>query len=184
MNRLLLLAVLVGLTGCAEFGYAQDAYRNRFPDRGGRYDDYSRTPEYRRITSDAAQYASRVDRALRIGSGQERRIRDLLVDRTARLLQQTRPRDHRAVYPFPRNTSTRASRDFWDRADRDIERILGRRDADAYRRFVRYGDRYDDRDGRYRDDDRYRNDGRYDGRYDDRSRDDGERGRVRGTWGN
>jgi hypothetical protein len=183
MNRPLLLAALVvGLTGCAELGVAQDVFGSRYPDRdrypdrrrSGQYEDYSRTTEYRRITADAGDYARRVGDALRLDNGQERRIRDLLVDRTARLLQRTSPRDHRAAYPFPRDFryDTRATRAFWSPADRDIERVLGRRDADAYRRYVRAGGRSN---GRY--------DGHYDRRddgYDRRRDDDGERGRV---WG-
>jgi hypothetical protein len=184
MNRLFLLAALVaGLTGCAELGVAQDVFGSRYPDRDrypdrrrtGQYEDYARTTEYRRITSDADAYARRVGDALRLDNGQERRIRDLLVDRTARLLQRTSPRDHREAYPFPRDFryESRSSRAFWAQADRDIERLLGRRDADAYRRYVRAGGRSN---GRY--DDRY---GRRDGdRYDRRRDDDGERGRV---WG-
>ena len=188
MSRLILIgAVVVALAGCSDLGYARDVY-NRVPGRttDGRYDrrtdDYSRTPEYRRISSDAADYARRVDASLRIGNGQERRIRDLLADRTARLLQRTNPRDHRAVYPFPRRFSgdSRAARSFWASADRDIERILDRRDADAYRRYVRAGGRYDNR-GQY--DSRNNDRGRYDNRdrddddrrRDDRGRDDGER---------
>ena len=191
-STLLVLAV-AALAGCAELGTVQDVYRQRYPDRtsSGRTDrdDYARTAEYRRITSDAADYARRVDDALRGGSGQERRIRDLLTDRTARLLQRTNARDHRAVYPFPRRFSgdSRAARTFWDQADRDIERLLGRQDADTYRRYVRAGGRYDDRyrddrtnNGRYRDgtrDDRYRDDDRRDDdRRDEQGRDDGERG--------
>jgi hypothetical protein len=181
MSRLLLLAgLLVGLGGCTELGYAQDVFGGRYPERG-RYpdrtsgrDDYSRTPEYRRITSDAADYARRVDDALRVGNDQERRIRDLLTDRTARLLQRARARDHREVYPFPRRFrgETRATREFWAQADRDIERILDRRDAQAYRRFVRAGGQVDRR-------------GRSDDRYDRRDRDDGERGGIWGvrSWG-
>lgn len=179
MTRPSLLLALLALSGCAELGGgagdilgSQYPDRDRYPDRrSGRYEDYSRTTEYRRITSDAGDYARRVDDALDIGGDQERRIRDLLVDRTARLLQRTSARDHREVYPFPRRfrNESRATRDFWAQADRDIERILGRRDADAYRRFVRAGGRYDRRD-----------DDRYDRRDDRRGRDDGERGRI---WG-
>lgn len=181
MTRLLLLSALVALSGCAELGVTQDVfgsrYPNRYPDRRpDRYEDYARTAEYRRITSDAANYARRVDNALRLDNGQERRVRDLLIDRTARLLQRTRVRDHREVYPFPRRfrNEGRATRAFWAQADRDIERVLSRADADAYRRYVRAGGRYDARDDR-------RGDRRRDDRYDDRrGRDDGERGRV---WG-
>lgn len=185
MTRPLLLLALVALGGCAELGAAQDIYRGRLPDRypgrdrsaDSRADDYSRTTEYRRITADAADYARRVGDALRLQNQQEDRIRDLLVDRTARLLQRTRARDHRDVYPFPRDfgSSTRATRSFWATADRDIERILGRRDADLYRRYVRTGGRYDDsgyryddRDGQYRDG-QARDGGNW-------GRDDGERG--------
>ena len=174
MSRLTLFAAaLVALSGCTELGSIGLPTSDRYPDRTsdrGRADDYSRTSEYRRISSDAAAYAQRVDASLRIGSGQERRIRDLLTDRAARLLQQTNPRNHRAVYPFPRRFSgdSRAARAFWSSADRDIERILGGRDAEVYRSYVRGGGRYDQRDNR-RDN---RNDGRYE---DQRGRDDGDR---------
>ena len=201
MSRLILLAAALSLAGCAELGYARDVY-NRMPGRTsgdvyGRNGDYSRTDEYRRITSDAADYARRVGGALRVGSGQESRIRDLLTDRTARLLQRTNQRDHQAVYPFPRRFSDdgRAARAFWATTDRDIERLLGREDADVYRRYVRADGRYDNRDYNRRDerryddrgdDDRRDDDGRRDDddddddrrddrRYDDRGRGDGER---------
>ncbi len=193
MSRLILLATaLVALGGCAEYGMARGVY-DRIPGRPGRTsdggygrsDDYSRTREYRRISSDAADYAQRVDASLRIGSGQESRIRDLLTDRTARLLERTNSRDHSRVYPFPRRFSgeSGAARSFWSSADRDIERLLGRRDADVYRRYVRAGGRYDNR-GQYDDRDRYDDRGQYDDRddrrrdardRDDRGRDDGER---------
>ena len=173
MSRLILFAAALSLAGCAELGYARDVY-NRMPGRtsGDVYDrngDYSRTDEYRRITSDAADYARRVGGALRVGSGQESRIRDLLTDRTARLLQRTNSRDHRAVYPFPRRFSgdSRAARDFWATADRDIERLLGRQDADVYRRYVRAGGRYDNRAYDRRDDRRYDDRRDEDGRRDD-----------------
>ena len=196
MSRLLLLAAAVfAVAGCSDLGYAQDVY-NRIPGQSGRpsnggygrADDYSRTTEYRRISSDASDYARRLDSALRLSNGQEQRIENLLVDRTARLLQRTNPRDHRDVYPFPRRFSgdSRAARSFWASTDRDIERLLDRRDADAYRQYVRGGGRYDTRynDGRYgngtygngRSDDRGRDDRRDDRRDDDRrGRDDGER---------
>ena len=194
MTRLSLLAFgLLLLGGCGTLNDYVDRYggRDRFPDsqrypdsrRDDGYDDYSRTSEYRRITQDADDYARRVDDELRVGSGQERRIRDLLVDRTARLLQQTRARDHRAVYPFPRRfrDDSRAARNFWSLADRDIERILGRQDADAYRLYVRNGGRYD-RSGTYdRTDPRY---GRQTNGRADRGRDDGQRGRSEEARGN
>ena len=210
MTRLSFLAFgLLLLGGCGTLNEYADRYGgragNRYPDsqrypdsrRDDRYDDYSRTDEYRRITQDADDYARRVDDQLRVGSGQERRIRDLLVDRTARLLQQTRARDHRAVYPFPRRfrDDTRAAQNFWSAADRDIERILGRQDAEAYRYYDRNGGRYDpgrygqgrydqgranpgngrygQGNGRY---DRRDDDGRDDRGRDNRGRDDGERG--------
>ena len=192
MSRLILLsAALVVLGGCADLGYAQGPYGARYPttnrtsDRG-RADDYSRTTQYRRISSDAADYARRLDASLGLGNGQERRIRDLLIDRTARLLQRTNPRDHRAVYPFPRRFSgdSRAARSFWSSADRDIERILDRRDADAYRTYVRGGGRYNARTTRGntgRSNNGRANNGRANnGRANNgRGNDDGERGHVR-----
>ena len=178
MSRLILFAAALSLAGCAELGYARDVY-DRIPgrtsrDRYERTDDYSRTTEYRRTTSDAADYARRVGGALRVGSGQESRIRDLLTDRTARLLQRTSPRDHRAVYPFPRRFSddSRAARAFWATTDRDIERLLGREDADVYRRYVRADGRYDNRDYNRRDDRRYDDRGDDDRRDEDGRRDD------------
>lgn len=199
MTRLSLLAFgLLLLGGCGTLNDYADRYggRDRYPDsqrypdsrRDDGYDDYSRTDEYRRITQDADDYARRVGDELRVGSGQERRIRDLLVDRTARLLQQTRARDHRAVYPFPRRfrDDSRAARTFWSSADRDIERILGRQDADAYRLYVRNGGRYD-RSGSYdRTDPRYgrQDPGRQTNGRADRGRDDGQRGRSEEARGN
>ena len=195
MSRLILLgAAVVALAGCSDLGSLQGLpgrYPDRYPDRTtdrGRSDDYSRTREYRRISSDAADYARRVDASLRIGSSQERRISNLLADRTARLLERTNARDHSRVYPFPRRFSgeSRAARSFWSSADRDIERLLGSRDADVYRRYVRAGGRYDNRgqyDNRGRYDDRSTDRGRSGNRDrndrdrddDDRARDDGER---------
>ncbi|HEX8298169.1 MAG TPA: hypothetical protein VF594_03340, partial [Rubricoccaceae bacterium] len=67
MSRLILFAAGLALAGCTELGYARDVY-DRVPgrssrDRYERADDYARTTEYRRITSDAADYARRVDDA-------------------------------------------------------------------------------------------------------------------------
>lgn len=147
--RFLVLLLLAGLVaGCATL---DDLYREaeRYPDdvyRDSRYPDRNDN-EVRR---DVQRYVRDVDRAVRLDSRQERRLEDLLEDRTYRLLERDRY-DRRSVYPLPR--SRRPSREverWWRDADRAIERTLSRRQRDEYRRFVR---RYDDRDHRYDDDD-------------------------------
>ena len=101
---------------------------------------------------------------------QERRIRDLLEDRTYRLLRNRDARQYRDVYPFPRQFNkrrmNRAEQRFWDDADRRIERILNRQQTREYRAMT---------DGRSRD----RDDRRYRDR-DDNRYDDGRRGRNDG----
>lgn len=146
--RLFVLLLLAGLAaGCATF---DDLYREveRYPDdvyRDSRYPD----PNHNEVRRDVQRYVRDVDRAVRLDSRQERRLEDLLEDRTYRTLERDRY-DRRSAYPFPR--SRRPSREverWWRDTDRAIERTLSRRQRDEYRRFVR---RFDDRDRRYDDD--------------------------------
>lgn len=174
LRPILALAVLVGLSGCAELGYANgpwgDATRypsetRRAPTYGGRADDYSRTNEYRRVRSDAAAYANYVDRNLRLNGRDEARIRDVVERRAVDLLRRTAPRSHSRVYPFPRQNNRNGS--FWNAVDRDVERVIGRQYRDDYRSLVRYGEvRRQDRtrtpDRRYQTRDRDRGRDRYD----------------------
>ena len=95
-----------------------------------------------------------LDRHLRLDRRQQQRIQRVLGERTYRLLDRTRPRDHAYVYPFPRRQDRRyedAPTDRWWRSvDSEIEHTLTRRQREAYRTLTR---RYDDR--YYRDDRRY-----------------------------
>jgi|GEM_PF-5091321 len=177
------LAALVALSGCADYVNGPwDGSRplpRRAPTYDGRYDDYRRTTEYRRVTSDAAEYARYVERNLR--SGHESAIRQIVARRAEDLLRRTRARDHYRVYPFPRRHNQHNG--FWSGVDRDIQNRIGRRYADEYRYLVRYGEsRYRDRYHRSYDrpgygrghDDGRRGDDRYDDR---RGRDDDRRDR-------
>ncbi|MGB3542722.1 MAG: hypothetical protein WBA11_07360, partial [Rubrivirga sp.] len=192
MHRSLLsltaLAGLVALSGCAGLGnygnndyYGNDRYGNdRYEDgRYGndRYNNRGRSAFHRRVERDARRYVNDLDRYLRISNREERAIRDLLIDRTYRLLDQTNVRRHRDVYPFPRRG--RAQR-WWAQTDRQVERILDRRFHEPYGYYNRYGGqryneyyrhrRYDNRRGWY-DTRRARNDGYRQGRQDERARD-------------
>ena len=177
------LAALVALSGCADYGgyygnrgqasYPGGTYDNgRYDD--GRYDD--RASGYtNRVRRDARDYVNYIDRHLRISEREERQIVRLIEDRTYRLLDRTRVRDHDRVYPFPRRGNR--ARGFWNQIDRDIDRILDRRYREPYVYLNRYGStryndyyrhrRYDARRGWY---DTRRTDRRV-----DRGRDDGER---------
>lgn len=148
--RLLVLFLLAGLAGgCATL---DDLYREveRYPDTvyGDRRDDRRSDRAVRR---DVQNYVRAVDRAVRLDRSEERRLTDLLEDRTYRHLDRD---DRRSAYPFPRSSrASRAVAGWWKGTDRAIERMLSRRQREEYRRFTR---RYDDR-GRY-DDDRYDDD--------------------------
>lgn len=168
------LVAILALSGCS----AVEAQRYPTPRRGGtvyqptdyrndRY-DVRRSTEWRRVQRDIRDYAQYLDRELRLNDRQERNIRDLLEDRTYRLLRNHRSRDYRDVYPFPRQFNKRrmdrAEERFWNDADRRIERMLSRQQAREYRDIT---------DGRSRS--RDRDDRRYRGRYDDDRYDDGRR---------
>ncbi|HIG73558.1 MAG TPA: hypothetical protein EYQ24_02970 [Bacteroidetes bacterium] len=170
------LIALLALSGCSTV----EAQRYPTPRRGGsvyqptdyrndRY-DVRRSTEWRRVQRDIRDYAQYLDRELRLNDRQERRIRDLLEDRTYRLLRNRDARQYRDVYPFPRQFNkrrmNRAEQRFWDDADRRIERILNRQQTREYRAMT---------DGRSRD----RDDRRYRDR-DDNRYDDGRRGRNDG----
>jgi hypothetical protein len=99
------------------------------------------------IARDADRYVRRLDRALRLDRRQERRIKQILSERTYDRVRRTRARDWERAYPFPRS-ERRATRDWWDRTDRKIARVLDRRQRARYRALVY--DRYDRRGHRPR----------------------------------
>ncbi|WP_412069588.1 hypothetical protein [Rubrivirga sp. IMCC43871] len=148
MRSFLLAVLALSIAGCGTV--IDDLYRQAerygVPTDSRRYDDVRR---------DVDDYVRDVDRAVDLDRQQADRISNLLEDRASRAT--TRGRYGVDAYPFPRRA--RASSEverFWRDADRDIERILGRRQRDDYRRFVRRfasDDRYRSRD-RDRDDDR------------------------------
>ena len=149
MARPFLLAALAAplLAGCVGVDQLYRDVERRLPDwlpdtRTGRYDAAD-------VRRDVDRYVDDVDRAVRLDRRQADDVARLLEDRTYDLLERGR-RDDRygdrygADYPFPR---ARASRDldrWWDDADRAIERVLDGRQRDAYRRFVRDLEGYDD----------------------------------------
>ena len=162
----------ISLSACTSLN---DVYNGRYPypdsrrapNRGpvyGRTGDYRTTAEYRRLRSDADRYASLLDRELHLNGRQENAIEAVLRQRTEDLLRRTNPRDHYRVYPFPRDERMSGSaKSWWDRTDRDIERVLDRRQRDEYRTIARDLERYGTYDSR---------------RYSDRGRDN--RGNDRG----
>jgi hypothetical protein len=183
---LALLALLAaGLSGCATLGLPDYGYPDGYPDRrypDDRYPgqgypgDYHQTTEYRSIGRDAERYTDLLDRELGLNGSQEYSIERVLEGRAERLLRSTHPRDHRYVYPFPRDQRlSDTARRWWDDTDREINRYLDGYQRDEYRyiagdleRYGRYDGRYDRNrryDDRYRDDDRYDRDGDRDDRY-------------------
>jgi len=197
----LALFAMLGLSACTAIGPAYGGYptypaSTGYPDGGyDRPGDYRSTVEWRTLDRDAARYAREVDRAVGLRGRQSREVEQLVRDRARRLLQQTPPRTHRAVYPFPRNERNATARRWWDDTDRAIERTLNSRQRDLYRRFTRGGYGSGGYNGGHHNDGYYNdgrsNDGRYDDRddrndypgirYDDRDdgRDgDGDRGRI------
>lgn len=181
LSLVLFGAVAVGLSACSTldpFYTGRAPYPDaRYPDNRrapdyGRHDDYRRTSEYRQVRRDADRYTDFLDRELRLNGRQERAIETLLRRRAEDLLRRTHPRDHRYVYPFPRDGRNRAARSFWDRADRDINRILNRRQRDDYRYIARALDRGGERSYRRDRDRRGRGHDRGRGRGHDRHDDD------------
>ncbi len=171
----LALAALVALSGCADYvngpWNGSNPLPRRAPTYDDRYDDYRRSSEYRRVSSDAAEYARYVERNLR--SGHESAIRQIVARRAEDLLQRTRTRDHNRVYPFPRRNGQHNG--FWNAVDRDIQNRIGSRYADEYRYLVRNGEaRYRDRYQNRSDRGRYGRDDGQRGRSDDRRRDRGD----------
>lgn len=182
------LALLaVGLSACTTLGfpYPDDGRYpdGRYPDNrrypGPVYDrdgDYQQTTEYRSIGRDADAYTDLLDHELGLDGSQESLVERVLERRAEDLLRRTHPRDHRYVYPFPRDPRrSDTARRWWEDADREIERYLDSRQRDEYRYIARdlerYG-RYDDR--RY--DDRDYDDRDYDRDYDDRDGNRSQRG--------
>lgn len=148
------------LTGCAAAlgaGYHSGTHHESY--ESGHYDHYNDTPEYRRIRRDANRYADLLDRELRLTGSQERNIERLLRDRARHLLRSTRPSRHYRVYPFPRNVRSRVVREWWNRTDQSIMRMLSHRQRAEYRRLTRSMDRHQGYSYDYDRDDR-RNRGR------------------------
>jgi hypothetical protein len=87
----------------------------------------------------------------------------MLNDRTHHMMRNTRPPNRAHVYPFPREydrAPNRTVRRFWTHADRDLERMMTRRQRDEFRWLKDRGSRdrrYDDRRDRRYDDYRYHN---------------------------
>lgn len=127
-----------------------------------------------RIDQDVRRYVGVIDRRIRLGRRQEQNVHRLLRERTFRLLDRTRPSNHRRVYPFPRREYRRMNivqRSFWRNVDRRIERMLTRAQARRYRGVftqekVRFRSRADRSDRRY---------GKRGGRRGDRENDRGRR---------
>lgn len=110
-----------------------------------------RSRNYDRVHDDARRHVRYLDRELRLDRRQAERIHRILVDRTYRLLDQTRPRDHRYVYPFPRRfdrDQPSVTRRWWARTDRSVASVLSRRQKEWYREMVRDGDRRRGKHGR------------------------------------
>lgn len=152
-----LLVLAVVAAGCATTVYDTRYPDRRYPDRrqpDTRRVDHRTSRYYQHVEGDVRAYVRTLDRHLRLDRRQQQRIQRLLGERTYRLLDRTRPREHARVYPFPRRTDHRyrdtATERWWRTLDAQIERTLDRRQRDAYRSITR---RYDDR--YYRDGRRY-----------------------------
>ncbi len=112
------------------------------------------TPSTRQIERDARSYVQHLDRYLRLDRRQRRAIEARLVDRTVHLMRTTRAPHRHRVYPFPReygDYQNRTVRRWWSNADRDIERILSRRQREEFRHLKRDGSRVRDRRDRRND---------------------------------
>lgn len=145
-------------TGCTPTGAARypDSRRpdarypdtRRYPD-ARRYPDTRRAPGtrgsraavYTRVAGDADRYVRTLDRQLRLDRQQERRIHNLLTDRAYDRVARKSSRDRERYYPFPRRAEDRRNSDWWRSTDRQIERVLNRRQRQAYRDVVRAQDR-------------------------------------------
>lgn len=117
------LVFVVVFSGCSPYA-VDDIIRTRSAD----------AHQYR-VDRDAGRYVVQVDRRVRLDRRQARYLERMLRERTYRLLDRTRSRNHRYVYPFPRRdyrNMNRAQRRFWYDADRLIERRLSPRQARRY----------------------------------------------------
>jgi hypothetical protein len=150
---LLPLLLLFLIAGCATYGQGTNYPDRRYPDNR-RYPDTRRSDRDRqRVDRDVRDYVRILDRNLRLNQQQEQRIDRLISDRTYRLLDRSRGYSQNDLYPFPRRFDRRQNQRveaWWNEIDRDVERLLDRRQRDEYRYLTR---RYDRRDQRY--DDRY-----------------------------
>lgn len=193
MRRSTLLSL--GLAGLLAFTGALPAEAQRYttPHYGSsdyrpgdyNYDRYGArgSREWRSVNRDVQRYVRELDRELRLTDRQAWRIGDILQRRAYKLLEESRTRNTRRIYPFPRRLrsdryANRTIAYFWRDADQRIERVLQGRQVREYR-YLTGRTRYRDGRGRYDDGrrDRYDYDDRYDDRDRDRDRDRGDRGR-------
>lgn len=96
----------------------------------------SHTPSSRQIDRDVRAYVQHLDRYLNLDRRQRRSIEARLADRTVHLMRNTKVQHRNRVYPFPREYdrySDRSVRRWWTNADRDIERVLTRRQLGEFR---------------------------------------------------
>lgn len=121
----------------------------------------------RYIDEDVDRYVDLLDYELALTHRQERRIERMLESRIRHLLEHTPARDHRRVYPFPRDRrggDRGTLRRWWRDADRHVARLLTRRQAEEYRYLARRG-YLGERSEREREQERGRGRGRGRGRF-------------------
>lgn len=158
MNRYLpgALVALLLLAGCADYRYGAPLPGNTRPvPRYERPADARASAEWRRTPQDARRFVADLDRRMRridrrsgLDRNQQARIERLVENRTYALLQRTHARDHRHVYPLPRVERTREQQAFWRATDREIERVLDRRQRETFRDLTASASVRDDRRGR------------------------------------
>ncbi|MFN3596609.1 MAG: hypothetical protein ACK41D_04995 [Rubricoccaceae bacterium] len=137
-------AALVGLlllAGCADYRYGAPLPGDvRLPRYERPVDSRRASAEWRRTPSDARRFVAdldrrmvRFDRRSGLDRNQRARIERIVENRTYALLERTHVRDHRRVYPLPRVERTREQQAFWRATDREIERVLDRRQRETFR---------------------------------------------------
>ena len=136
--RPLLFVLGFGLlaAGCMPLGISTRSSDSRYPD-SRRAPSRTEAAVYTRVANDAGRYVRDLDRALRLDRRQERRLHDLLTDRAYDRVRRTHARDRNRAYPFPRRAGDRFNRSWWRSTDRQVERVLDRRQQRIYRDLVR-----------------------------------------------
>lgn len=136
--RPLLFVLGFGLlaAGCMPLGFPTRSSDSRYPD-SRRAPSRTEAAVYARVSNDADRYVRGLDRALRLDRRQERRLHDLLTDRAYDRVRRTHARDRNRAYPFPRRAGDRYNRSWWRSTDRQIERVLDRRQKRVHRDLVR-----------------------------------------------